>query len=53
MDFCKDYKMKLEEFNLPVIIGEDVQNCTKLLEGCKSFNQPIVLHDHIVSTLDI
>lgn len=35
------------------LIGEDVQNCTKLLEGCKSFNQPIVLHDHIVSTFDM
>lgn len=53
IDFCKDYRINLDKFNLSVIIGENVQNCTELLKGCKGFDQPIVLHDHVVSTLDM
>lgn len=48
-DFCEDYNIKLEEFDIPVIIEGFVKNCAKLFEGCTSFNQKVLLPDGVLT----
>ena len=52
-DFCYDYGIRLEDFNISVIIGENVTNCSHLLTGCKNFNQPVMMHDRIINTWEM
>ena len=53
MDFCSDYGMDLEEFNLPVVIGSDVESCDRLFAGCKSFNQEVIIPAGVKSCLEM
>lgn len=47
-DFCYDYGIRLEDFNISVIIAENVTNCSHLLTGCKNFNQPVIDRKSVV-----
>ena len=45
--FCKDYQISLEEFNIPIVIDKKVKNCASLLEGCTKFNQKVEIPEGV------
>ena len=47
--FCKEYNIKLEDFNLPVEIDSSVINCNELFKDCIRFNQKVVIPDGVKS----
>lgn len=46
-DFCKEYNIKLEDFNLPVEIDSSVIYCTELFKDCIRFNQKVIIPDGV------
>ncbi|MCH5345263.1 MAG: BspA family leucine-rich repeat surface protein [Acetatifactor sp.] len=52
-DFCRDYKMKIEEFNFAVVLDDSMENCYRLFEGCSSFNQPVVIPENVTGCMDM
>ena len=45
--FCEDYQIPIEEFNLPVVIDKRVKSCAYLFEGCTNFNQKVEIPEGV------
>lgn len=52
-EFCRDYKINIEDFNLPVVLDDSMENCYRLFEGCSSFNQPVVIPENVTGCMDM
>ena len=48
-EFCRDYKINIEDFNLPVVLDDSMEKCYALFEGCSSFNQPVMIPKNVNS----
>ena len=42
-DYCKDNGVRVEDFNIKVIIDNTVTDCSEMLMGCSSFNHRITV----------
>lgn len=45
--YLNDYKILRENFNMPVIIDDNVTDCNRLFYKCHSFNQSIVIPPNV------
>ena len=52
-DFCNDYGIDIEKFDLPVTIGSEVKSCSGLFMGCKNFNQKVVIPEGVKSCFEM
>lgn len=47
--FCKEYQIPIEEFNIPIVIDKRVKSCNYLLENCTNFNQKVEIPEGVIS----
>lgn len=45
--YCSDNGLDKDAFDMQVIIDSSVKDCSKLLSGCATFNQPIAIPDGV------
>lgn len=46
-NFCRDNNVRLEEFNLPVVIDDTIKSCSSMFKGCRVFNQKVIIPDGV------
>lgn len=51
--FCREHKIKIEEFNLPVLLDDSITHCSGMFQGCTSFNQPVVIPERVAGCMDM
>lgn len=48
-DYCIDYNIPLEEFNLSVVISPSISDCKYMFYKCNEFNQPVYIPSSVIT----